>query len=86
MREAEARIPTVANHCMAVTSDAIKVDPAIEPVDCRRISMNGYPVGDFWAASTSLLLNNIAINMPNPIQPFTKSVAIIDRGITRAAF
>ncbi len=85
MREAEARIPTFANHCMAVTSDAMRVDPATEPVDCSNIAMKGYPVGDVLVTSASVVLNNSTINIPNPMQPFMKSVVMMDLGTTRDA-
>ncbi len=86
MREAEARVPTFANHCIAVTSEAMRLDPAIEPVGFRKFSMNGYPVGEIWGTSAFVLLNNSIINMPNPIQPFVNSVVMMDLGTTRAAF
>ena len=86
MREADARIPMLAHHCIVVTIEAIKAEPATEPVERKRISIKGYPVADLMAASTSLRLNSVAINIPNPKQPLMKRVVIIDLGMTRDAF
>ena len=69
MREADARIPMLAHHCIVVTIEAIKAEPATEPVERKRIFIKGYPVADLMAASTSLRLNSVAINIPKPMQP-----------------
>lgn len=76
----------LAHHFIVVTVEAIKAEPAAEPLERKRISIKEYPVADLIATSTSLRLNSVAINIPNPRQPLMKRVVIIDPGMTRDAF
>lgn len=56
------------------------VVPALLFVACRKISMNGNPVGLVRASSMSPKQNSKAINMPKPITPFSTTVLIIAQG------
>lgn len=67
-------------------TDAIVAEPAIEPVDCRKISMNGRPVGDSMAVDKSTMLNRVAMSIDNPRLPLMMRVRIIERGTVMDGF
>lgn len=67
-------------------TDAIVAEPAIEPVDCRKISMNGSPVGDSRAAGKSTMLNRVAMSIDNPRLPLITRVRIMERGTVMDGF
>ena len=84
--EAVARMPMLAENAMIVMMLAMVVAPAMDPVESRKIGIYTYFVGDFSAFSTSLRLNNVTSSTANPKAPLIKTLIMIDRGTTRAAF
>ena len=71
---------------MIVMMLAMAVAPATEPVESRKTCMYGYFIGVFSTFSTSLRLNNVTSSTANPKAPLIKTLIMIDRGTTRAAF
>lgn len=60
--------------------DDMTVAPGIELVACKKISINGKPVGLSMAASKSPMQNSTAIIIPKPMQPLSTTVIMIDLG------
>lgn len=59
---------------------------ANEFVILARITMKGYGKAPVKTSSIGPIQKQNAINMPKPVQPLMKTVRIIARGITTAAF
>ena len=71
---------------MITTINVIIAVPEIDLVACKKISMNGYPVGDFKTASILSILNKVAIIIPRLREPFMRILNRIDLGTTIDAF
>lgn len=82
IREAEAMKPTFAHIASVTTILPMVAAPPIDPVACRKISMNGKPVGEASAASISPRQNRTAMIIPKPREPLITNVSMIDRGAT----
>lgn len=78
--------PIITHICKAVIIATMAVLPDTEPVAWIKISMKGYPVGDFVAASRSPTQKKTATNIPKPKKPFSIILVINERGTTVEAF
>ena len=64
----------------------IAVAPPLVLVTLRKTSMNGKLVVVFSASSGLPRQNSVAMNMPNPREPFSATDANMLRGMTTEAF
>ena len=78
-------MPTEVVMPIVVTMEDITAVPATEPVACKKIAMNGWPVGDWSAVSISPRQKSKANNMPKPSDPLIRTLSIIEVGTALAA-
>lgn len=78
-------MPTDVLIPMVVMMAPIVAVPATEPVACKKMDMNGKPVGDSSAASMSPRQKSKAMSMLNPSVPLIATLSMMDRGTSTGA-